>query len=67
MPGVGCSELKLFCFYLFDACFRVPESPRWLLEYKNDVVAASNILKSIFSEEEVEKEIAAIQTEKPRK
>lgn len=46
--------------------FRVPESPRWLLEYKNDVVVASNILKSIYSEEEVEKEIAAIKTEKAK-
>lgn len=44
--------------------FGVPESPRWLLEYRNDKKGAIQILKGIFSEDEVEAEIKAIEVEK---
>lgn len=42
----------------------VPESPRWLLEYKNDRLAAVGILTKIFPESDVEKEIREIEQEK---
>ena len=42
----------------------VPESPRWLLEYKNDRPAAISILTTIFPESDVEKEIQEIEQEK---
>jgi len=42
----------------------VPESPRWLLEYKNDRPAAIGILTTIFPESDVENEIQEIEQEK---
>lgn len=42
----------------------VPESPRWLLEYKNDKAEAIKILKQINPENNIDEEISAITTEK---
>ncbi|WP_395067416.1 sugar porter family MFS transporter [Flavobacterium sp.] len=44
--------------------FGVPESPRWILEYKNDKDTASALLKKINPEVNLDQEIAAIETEK---
>ena len=35
---------------------KIPESPRWLIEYKNDKKQAIEILKTIVPEDEIEKE-----------
>ena len=43
---------------------KIPESPRWLIEYKNDIERAITILKSLISEDEIEKEIHEIQQRK---
>ncbi|MFV0590080.1 MAG: sugar porter family MFS transporter [Draconibacterium sp.] len=43
---------------------RVPESPRWLLEYRNDKNKAIEILRSIAPDTDIEKELAEIETEK---
>jgi len=43
---------------------RIPESPRWLLEYKNEKSAAIAILKEILPDADIEKEIAEIKEEK---
>src|SRR5210317_35691 len=43
---------------------KIPESPRWLIEYKNDKKQAIDILKTIVPEDEIEKEIAEIEKEK---
>ncbi|WP_340115005.1 sugar porter family MFS transporter [Maribellus mangrovi] len=61
---LGVEAIPAFIYSLL--VLKVPESPRWLLEYKNDKVAATNILKSIFNDEEVENEIAAIEREKSK-
>ena len=42
----------------------VPESPRWLLEYKNNKDEAKRIMKLISPESNVEEEILAIQAQK---
>jgi MFS transporter, SP family, arabinose:H+ symporter len=44
--------------------FGIPESPRWLLEYKNDKDKAVKILKLLNPDSDIEKEIAAIQIER---
>ena len=44
--------------------FTVPESPRWLLEYKNDKNGALKIFKQFEGNEEAISEITNIQTEK---
>jgi len=44
--------------------FGIPESPRWLLEYKNDKEKAAKIMRMINPDSEIESEIAAIQAEK---
>lgn len=44
----------------------IPESPRWLIEYRNNKEGAIKILKTILSEEEVDKEIADIGRERSR-
>lgn len=43
--------------------FWIPESPRWILEYKKDVNKARAILKQIYSEEAVATAIAAMEKE----
>ncbi|MCK3684265.1 sugar porter family MFS transporter [Maribellus sp. YY47] len=43
---------------------KVPESPRWLLEYKNNKAKALEILQSIAPDTDIEKELAEIETEK---
>jgi sugar porter (SP) family MFS transporter len=43
--------------------FGIPESPRWILEYKKDREKAISILKQINSDAQVEDEIAAIENE----
>lgn len=43
--------------------FGIPESPRWILEYKKDKPKAISILKLLNSDEEVEEEIKAIEKE----
>ena len=43
--------------------FWIPESPRWILEYKKDVNKARAILKQIYSEEAVTTAIAAMEKE----
>lgn len=42
----------------------VPESPRWLLEYKNDKEQAVKILRQINPENDIEAEMSAIHDEK---
>ena len=42
----------------------VPESPRWILEYKNDKERAKKILRQINSDSNVDDEISAIENEK---
>lgn len=44
--------------------FIVPESPRWLLEYKKDKTKAIKILQQINPENDIEAEIEAIESEK---
>ncbi|MGZ9676839.1 sugar porter family MFS transporter [Flavobacterium sp. GNP001] len=43
--------------------FWIPESPRWILEYKKDVNKARAILKQIYSEEAVATAIGAMEKE----
>jgi len=43
---------------------KIPESPRWLLEYRNDRQGAIQILKRLVPEDEIEKEITEIEDEK---
>lgn len=40
---------------------KIPESPRWLIEYKNDKNKAIEILKTIVPKEDIEKEISEIE------
>jgi MFS family permease len=42
----------------------IPESPRWLMDYKNDKTGAIKILQQINPENDIEAEIAAIESEK---
>ena len=42
----------------------IPESPRWLLEYRNEKLKAIEILRKLIPEAEIEREIAAIEMEK---
>lgn len=42
----------------------IPESPRWLMDYKNDKEEAIRILRLINSENDIEAEIVAIENEK---
>jgi sugar porter (SP) family MFS transporter len=42
----------------------IPESPRWLMDYKNDNTGAIKILQQINPENDIEAEIAAIESEK---
>jgi sugar porter (SP) family MFS transporter len=44
--------------------FLVPESPRWLIEYKNDKAGALRILKITRPNANIEEELAAIESEK---
>jgi len=44
--------------------FGVPESPRWLFEYKNDTDKAKKIMAQIYTESEVTQELAAMANEK---
>ncbi len=43
---------------------KVPESPRWLLEYRNDKLGAIRILRKITPDIDIEKEIADVEEEK---
>ncbi|MFN7099392.1 MAG: sugar porter family MFS transporter [Flavobacterium sp.] len=43
--------------------FWIPESPRWILEYKKDVNKARSILKQIYTEEAVATAISAMEKE----
>ncbi len=43
---------------------KIPESPRWLLEYRNDKSGAISILRKITPDIDIEKEIADIEEEK---
>jgi len=43
---------------------KIPESPRWLIEYKNAKDVAINIMKGLLPPEEIEKELREIQEEK---
>ncbi|GAB1857477.1 sugar porter family MFS transporter [Flavobacteriaceae bacterium MHTCC 0001] len=40
---------------------KIPESPRWLIEYKNDKKKAIEILRTLVPEEDIEKEISNIE------
>jgi sugar porter (SP) family MFS transporter len=51
------------CIYTL-LVYGIPESPRWLLEYKNNKEAAIGILKQIDPTVDIDKEIAEIQREK---
>lgn len=46
--------------------FGVPESPRWLLEYKNDKAKAKSILLQIYPEKDVIAELVAIKAKKEK-
>lgn len=59
MLGIQAFPSMLYTLLVFG----IPESPRWILEYKKDRVKAIGILKQIYSDAEVEKEIAAIEKE----
>lgn len=60
MLGVQVFPALIYSFLVLG----VPESPRWILEYKNDKAKASKILKQINPDSNVEDEIAAIEVEK---
>jgi len=60
MMGVGSIPALIYTLLVL----RVPESPRWLLEYKNDKTKAINSLKEIDPNTNFEEEILAIEKEK---
>jgi len=43
--------------------FGIPDSPRWIFEYKKDRAQAISILKQINTDTQVEEEIAAMEVE----
>jgi len=45
---------------------RVPESPRWLVEYRKDRAGALQVLREIHAEAEAAAEVAALELEKSR-
>lgn len=45
---------------------RVPESPRWLVEYRKDRAGALRVLREIHAEAEAAAEVAALELEKSR-
>lgn len=58
--------VQMFPAFIYTVLvFGVPESPRWLLEYKNDKKAAFDILKRINPDLDIENEIAALEKDKP--
>ncbi len=61
---LGVQMLPAFIYTLL--VFGIPESPRWLLEYKNDKEGATNILKQIDPTVDIDKEIADIEMEKQK-
>ncbi len=63
MLGIQTLPSLLYCLLVFG----VPESPRWLLEYKNDTQKAAEILKMIDPKADIQNEIKAIEAEKNQK
>lgn len=59
MLGIQSFPALLYTFLVFG----IPESPRWIFEYKKDKERAIAILKQINSDAQVEEEIAAIEKE----
>ncbi len=59
MLGIQTVPALIYTFLIFG----IPESPRWILEYKKDKQKAISILKLINSDAEVEEEILAIEKE----
>lgn len=59
---LGIQVIPSFIYTLL--VFGVPESPRWLLEYKNERQKAIEILRQVDPEANPVEEIAAIETEK---
>ena len=60
MLGIQTIPALIYTFLVFG----IPESPRWLLEYKNDKAEAIKILQQINPENDIEAEIQAIESEK---
>jgi SP family arabinose:H+ symporter-like MFS transporter len=57
--------MEAFPAFIYSALiFGVPESPRWLLEYKNNKAEAVAILKDISPDSNIESELAEIEKEK---
>ena len=59
---LGVEAFPAFIYSLL--VLRIPESPRWLLEYRNNKALAVSILKDISPESDIESEIAEIEKEK---
>ncbi|WP_140487954.1 sugar porter family MFS transporter [Flavobacterium sp. GSA192] len=60
MLGVQSAPALIYTLLVFG----IPESPRWIFEYKKDREKAIAILKQVNSDEEVASEIAAMENEK---
>lgn len=61
---LGVEAIPAFVYSML--VLRVPESPRWLLEYRNDKQKAIEILRKITPDADIEKELAEIETEKSK-
>lgn len=59
---LGVQAFPAFIYTLL--VFKVPESPRWLLEYKNDKAQAIDILKRIYDSTRIDEAIAGIEQAK---
>ncbi|MCE4564511.1 sugar porter family MFS transporter [Maribellus sp. CM-23] len=59
---LGVEAIPAFVYSML--VLKVPESPRWLLEYRNDKQKAIEILRNIAPDTDIEKELAEIETEK---
>ncbi|MEY2923285.1 MAG: hypothetical protein RL108_1911, partial [Bacteroidota bacterium] len=58
---LGIQAFPAFVYTLL--VFGIPESPRWIFEYKKDRVQAISILKQINTDAQAEEEIAAMEAE----
>jgi len=59
---LGIQTIPAFIYTIL--VFGIPESPRWLLEYKNDKEKALQIFKQINPQSDITNEISAIESEK---
>ncbi|MFV0265948.1 MAG: sugar porter family MFS transporter [Draconibacterium sp.] len=61
---LGVEAIPAFVYSML--VLKVPESPRWLLEYRTDKQTAIEILRKITPDADIEKELAEIETEKSK-